>query len=843
VSINYYDIYIDNTLSLAETIVIKSEQTADVLNNLIQAIHGADAVDLTNPLTWKYYLNISGQYHPTDRVISVTSFDTLQTITFSRSNLSFHKATREAYKYGTRQYTELVSLYPDLEMLILGILYPADISKAISAKDGAILAYGEGLVEDNEVSLIEKLNDWITSFKIRWHNHQFNLSDTLYETAHLGLIYLNLVPAILNIRLMACRTAEAHSFHIREYLASHNGLDVYLPLMTKKQALFFYRNIAYIERHAGTQDTFNWLIQNVMTERNLPLGEYKMFHNVSVMPESLNPEIEFIKKAINSVPNTQERIKYTLNDLLHKESLLSTGNAEYITENSEKINTKLKESLSSVVITKSLESSVIDYSDASPFTLEEISLSHWLSLGVSGKYTAIIDFKNPRTGELMTLKAIDAYAYFVYCYFKSLGVSLSIMPEFLALRTLRDPIPTVIDILSVGDTQYVTDYDAKIILSTRPTLNGVFSTIAFKELCSSIYSGSIAQVRYILLSNHQYRTALLENMVNRLYTDSIYRLMPEGGIYSVWLSDKNLPDTAFTTDEYTVLYNELYESATGIKLIATGDLENLQKAMVAIMSKLSSYSIQYLQEINTLPLKVLNNKPMAIGDIKTSLDSDIVLPCANSYLYGMKSTLATRLHHEIKYPEFTLNQALYNTLPIHSEILVTPYLEVNSTFGLTEHFNFSGVTVETSINGSVETGLFPSGYEYYTNLANYTTEGLKDIYCDCFPSDTGISSDLSNILLINHLGSFVSLGLSNNKLPGFKVMNLANSSTQFSPSVSVTVVIDGFIANTKTAILNAFVLNTNVTVDSFLLSSDVVLTSFINNTTASNITIDAPTVI
>ena len=137
---NYYQLYIDSVFALAETVVIKSSYSAESINKFIAIKHGRETVS-EYPHTWKYYLNISGNYHFSDEKMYITSLDTLEQIEFTKENLDLHRATYRGYLYGTRLYTELVTQYPLQESLILGILYPADIDKAIAVDPTYAPAY------------------------------------------------------------------------------------------------------------------------------------------------------------------------------------------------------------------------------------------------------------------------------------------------------------------------------------------------------------------------------------------------------------------------------------------------------------------------------------------------------------------------------------------------------------------------------------------------------------------------------------------------------------------------------------------------------------------------------
>ena len=90
---NHYDIYLSNVKKLAKTICIKSEATANAFNQYLIDYFGPQSVNLNDPTTWRYYLNISGEYHPKDKLMYITSADTLETILFSKQNLIIHTST------------------------------------------------------------------------------------------------------------------------------------------------------------------------------------------------------------------------------------------------------------------------------------------------------------------------------------------------------------------------------------------------------------------------------------------------------------------------------------------------------------------------------------------------------------------------------------------------------------------------------------------------------------------------------------------------------------------------------------------------------------------------------
>ena len=114
--------YIDDNRKLAKTIVIKSSITAELINNDIRLKNNSYIIDELDMSSWKYYMNISGLYHPLDEPMVITSLDTLEEITFNKENLAIHTATAKAYQFDSRYYYSLVNKYPNQVQLILGIL-------------------------------------------------------------------------------------------------------------------------------------------------------------------------------------------------------------------------------------------------------------------------------------------------------------------------------------------------------------------------------------------------------------------------------------------------------------------------------------------------------------------------------------------------------------------------------------------------------------------------------------------------------------------------------------------------------------------------------------------------
>lgn len=635
---NYFKIYLSQVFALAETLVIKSEASVFGINKRIQALRGENAVDLSRPETWKYYLNVAGEYHPEDERMVVTSLDTLERIDFTKENLKIHRATARAYQYGNRLFKELMTRFPKQELLILGILYPVDIDQAIAAKDGTILGYPQHLVEFNEYSFIERLQSWIYKYRKQNYNPQYSVSDDLFESVLLGQFYMHLVPAILNIRLRACRTNEAHSYHVRTYLASHGILNEYLDHLTVEQSLWCYRNINYLERYAGHQDTFEWLVENILTKRGIPLSEYSMKHDTTHQPNSVTPfdleklkdgsayypTIRFKKNNINATSETETIYHTSLSELFDKEDGIAFDNPRFKVDDLSVAKVKMENSLSNSLLTKALESSMHDYSDSQAYSLSDVLLNQWIQRAFDGTYVAVITVSHPRTGELISLRAKEAlYLLYYLVSVKDRRPYLK-LPTLIAGRTVRKPTPSKEDLLKHVPEGVISDNAYETALAVMPTVGIAHSVDTFYEESVQYWEAMNLQNTLISQYEHDLERSYAENFITRLYATVAYP--PERDVeYKHWLTEIGLNVADLEHDEEAILFDSILNTGTGTTLRNNVNIRSLQRAMLKLMTQLSSYSIQFLSEINSSDIKQLDLNRIRVGDRDSRIETLIHL--------------------------------------------------------------------------------------------------------------------------------------------------------------------------------------------------------------------------
>ena len=607
--------YLEANKKLIQTLVIKSDISAFLLNESIKDKYGETAVDIYAPETWKYYLNLAGKPHFTDVYMNVISLDTLEVIEFTPENLKAHTATAMAYRFGTRYFYTLLRKYPEQEAYIMGVLNPVDIFDAVAAENGSILAYDRNLVESQELSLIEDLETYIKGYFSRWTVPGYQTTDPYYSVGLHFVLAVHSYNRLLNLRQARCHTNEVHSFHIREYLASHGGLDKYIPYLTLYQQLYLYRNIRYLEHHNGSVEQFKELAHNLLTIRNIPLSEYSV-SQVSEFDDQKYIEVLAKKKSLGTSNNATTKEYFQLGYVQDKVRSVVYGNPIYLDATADEEEKRFRVSNSSVIQTKALESTMIDYTEAVPDPMLEILIRQWAHMSHNDLYPVLVYFTDPVTGEYRNLSSQDAFIYFNYLTLRSMGIHVDQVPKYTNVKFRRHPKPDVSELLHLipkGMSDLVPiAYD---IVRSQPNLVETRSVSAFYDLCKKLYDESLRHW-YLVSSTHDMeRAAIIKQMVLKLYGYEWVDLSHSGSMVQ-WLKDRKLPDYEVGSPVAQDVIALLLKSSTGYDVQTTGQLKYIQKNLLQLFGQLSSYSIQFLSEVNESAIIPSNWSAIRLGNIR-----------------------------------------------------------------------------------------------------------------------------------------------------------------------------------------------------------------------------------
>jgi hypothetical protein len=607
---NLYNLYIQACRNLAQTLVVKFDQVGQALNNLVLATTGV-VPDSTDRTTWKYYQNISGVYHFIDSPMMIESLDTQATILFDKTVLQSHPTTLEAYAFGSYYYDELLAKYPSQEMLILGILYPCDISTAINADDGTILSYPPDLVESTETDFIAKLQTWSQNWIQRWVIQGFANTDNLYIAAYYGQFVLLLVAAILDIRLRACKTNQAHSYHIGQYLRSRAFLDFYLAELTQEQTLDFYRNINYYLRNAGFESTFETLVDLLMTKRGLPVYQYMFKQNAASINyvnvtdlTSLVATPTFERHPLNSPALTRPLTNLNLADVFALTNANAPGNPAYETAYGSDIMEMFKRSPQASLATKVIETTLganTTFKTAAP---QEMVFNQWLAMTCMGVYTGSFSYTPPGTSIPLQLTQPQAVALWIYAMNKALEpevlpagyVPISVVPPLKARWIPRITLPTFSDLRSITATSVLSDALLQEALGLCVTVpQHITSVSAFANFTSDIFAATQNQFLLYSFQSDSIARGQLQYVCDLMY-NFFSGPIPgmDGRNYIDVLSEMGFTPSNYSAVDFYNLTTSLFEAATGATLNDVANPANIQAAMMQLLTLLSSYSLQFV---------------------------------------------------------------------------------------------------------------------------------------------------------------------------------------------------------------------------------------------------------
>jgi len=612
-----YQIYQTEVFDLVRSLVIHCPMAAEAMNKEVEY---TQSVNYADPESWRYYMNLAGDYHATDENMRVKSLDTFAEIDFNKTNLTIHRNTKQVYQQGGEFYRRLVDRFPKQEILIRGILNPIPYAVSTKATECQILDYRRDLVEENETNLMPTLEQWVKKWWARWVVPAYHSVDDLYIATMFAKLTMILPMVVMNIRLRNCNTHYAHSFHIKEHLASHGQLDIYADFLTKKQLLWLYRNAIYLKQNAGKRQTFDVLVKNLFTERSLPIAEWQMRHNSKQQLSTIRPEIDFYREPINLNQIASDTDTRTLMEILDKEQPLARENIKVQPNAFIESNFKMKNSLKSELKTKLLESSVLDLSESVPYTLVDNLLNHWIYWASTDRLKTMIAVDHPRTGSEFVLSIQEAFVVFLFTYNQANGIILKEIPPLVAHMVRREPRPTLDELYALVDSDYLPHVVVDQIAAIWSPLETEYISIpGFYDKVHDIWIEKLKQRELYANVEHYIGRAQAQAVMEYHFMDA-YCAIDAGTNYQDWFDARGLNIASLSQAEAELLANQIFSICTSTTLQTTQSLKDIQAAMLKLMSRLSSYSIQFVQSINATDVRIVDWPLQRAGNHEAFID-------------------------------------------------------------------------------------------------------------------------------------------------------------------------------------------------------------------------------
>lgn len=672
-----YKIYQTQTFNLAKTLVVKLDEVSIAVNHEL-SLNNRSLFDkalrdqfpyVPIEAFYKYNLNLSGQYHIVDMedlkeqtghpymTITLLGNEGSYEVDFTKELLENNPSVANEFRYGSYYYNNLVSRYPALESLILGILYPVKLEIVTGAKNGEILYAGgyikdylpdseltgfvptmqvtsNGIIEKQEMNVIPQLQKWIDKYLRRWTNPEYALTDDLYVAASISVMFMQIPSVIMNIRLENCNTIYAHSFHLKQYFESHGRLGHIVENLPIEAVLWLYRNTQFYEYNLGKELTLKDIVKNVFTPAEIPLTGYDTTHNTGYMPDNILPNPALVKDVLNFQSITSSTADKDISSIL--ESGLSSGrmNERELQDAYLRIADKIKYDKDDTLSTKVLESEMLSLPGRYPFSLTECLLNLWLyscekSDTQNKSLSGPIFVTNPLTGSRISMSSINAYRLALYCFNKgSTGTVLTTVPppEVTSVRMIprsKEYVPTPEHHYKPtlteawNNTHKCSTEEVIEIYNNNVKALHFENAEALNETGTAIFMEMVRQYNVYTGAEDYRARAELEIIMNRHYWAKIPCDVTISVDYPQWLDQIGVNLDGLNKKNLIDLGLELVSAATGLDLTLSKRRADAQRAAIDVLKHFTSYTVQILDSVNFDKGFTADNKVMRIGEIRS----------------------------------------------------------------------------------------------------------------------------------------------------------------------------------------------------------------------------------
>ena len=638
-----YRIYLESNIALSRSVVFYASLAAEVANKEDRENGNEISSDRKQ---WRYFKHLNGDYHYLDPEIKITSLDTFTEIAYTKSELAKHKKTLTVYRNTPQYVRDLIAKYPNQSMLIRGVLNPIPYSTSLNAKEGDVLWLDESLIEPQEHYLRYEINSFIAKFIHRSFRAGYARVDDLYLQTQVAVLRLQLAKHIGSMRNSRIKTAEAHTYHITNYLASHNRLDQYLPYMTIEQKLFFYININWIERHIGHTETYEWLIEKLMTVRSLPMYNYRLVQQTpDLTTDTLQPTGIYARYPLNLVKEglAHSVDTYPIQTVVYREAECATDNLANIPVYLDGIVTAANESQISSQPTCIVECAVIDPEVVSVVQKIDVVINHWLYLAATGKYDAISELLDPVSGDRLRLSPKELFL--IYWYGMSIAIYGTATDKILPIGAQR-----INRLIPLTEDDYKAVIPWKECYTWRSELDVYQRTatpLEYKLTSNTEFADYCSEVTWAMDYRNQWTNGCQFGPLRDLrlalwqvsYVNSICDLKTDNySTYAEFFNYLNIDYTLISNDGWMDLATAAFESATAWSNTNSISLEELQRQMISCFKRLSNYTLQFINDLIGEQTIITDNSQLTVQRATTAVAGSVYCPKPDIELYDFSAS-------------------------------------------------------------------------------------------------------------------------------------------------------------------------------------------------------------
>lgn len=593
-----YNIFVGQCIDLADSMIIKSEAIAEAMN--LPLVESGQIVP-TDKSEWRYYQHLAGKLFSTDTPVTIKSLDTKEMIELTIESLARHKKTSNTYRADPNYITALISDRPEMYLYIRGVFNPVPIKEAVAAPDCTILRYNGKLVEQQELSIISDLQAWIKASHVRWMAEGWKVHNDAFVAAFQSQLSPQIPGKLLDLRMARCFTPEVHSFHVEEFLASHQKLNEFLPYLTQVQKFTLYRNIRYWERNIGKQDIFTWLVDVFLTGWNMPAVAYQIGQQIHdpVDDDSLRPLPVGYTQPLNfdDLLGGRDLQLVSTTEIINKEYGLATENYLYQEEMLDKLNDQLSLAQYPSQPTKLIEITAIDPEAIERDQLDMTLFNELLHLSCLGLYNITHEIIDPTTGNTLKMATKELLALFLYAAYKGYsGIELGHIPTMYCQNVLIKRWVTVEELEAFLPDAYPGRWTPTInyYVDTHSEIySNLLTADEFYEAASNILE--MKRRRWKYTHNRRRDTDTIAGQLLHEYYYRSYKCDLKLGFenYEAFFAKFAMDYTIISNESWADIAVDAFNILTAYETNASVTQSEIQRAMVKLLTLLSSYTIHF----------------------------------------------------------------------------------------------------------------------------------------------------------------------------------------------------------------------------------------------------------
>lgn len=622
---------------------------------------------------WKYFLNISGQYHSSDEEVYINVIELEENRLLTKELLEEFPVTKDELLKSEDYYYNLVNEYPGMFLFIHGCLYPVDIQTAIAAENGKILGYNSTFLEPQEYSLIRDIEKYVKNYISRWVNPLYSTIDDLHLPTMLGILYANLPNKIAALRMAKIRTKEAHSFFLQVYFNSNFNLWDSLSVLNEKSLRWLYLNMDYLIKNIGKNSTFQTIIEKILTANSVGIGSYHLHGQ----DQSLNSDYYDVKKlpfgnkksiimghGLNSSYISNNNSTASIQDVLQKQldkiNFYSPTQESYIIDKeTDKINSMSK----GEEITKVLEISTLREFNSYNTDMFRVLFDYWtymLHYGYYGSFTddkrstAKVEFVDPSTNKHYNINSKVGY-YFAIKILLSACDKADVPLTNVIFSTVFNPDADLNKILTEEIYQDgYTEFYYKYLKDNYPGVKQIYTGyIDVGEFLSTVM---VYYKNLWILNSNSENGIVGANLRNFLFKTSLQERVPIHGEALDKTIDELLDLEGYTFYipkgyDYISSIKELFRVCLGYEVNGDLQLSNFLESFKSIIKELTSYTLQTvggIENITTYYCYYNTIRPMLMNKGIVKINTDVLegIPYDQTFFYS--TFIATLNSEEIK---------------------------------------------------------------------------------------------------------------------------------------------------------------------------------------------------